>query len=168
MPTPRAWPDPFAPTVSPALAWPAWLAVAALVMAVGLVEFVTGAIGRIVTRARWIIGGMLCDACGAVLPPMITPRRLASGPPTGVRDARGAWVAPESLTGDGALWRLLNAPDGRYAILSDRQPGPRVGESGSLTDWLELADPPEWLTFEDACAEMARRNGKQSTANMDR
>lgn len=38
MPTPRAWPDPLAPDAAAVIAWPAWLAVAALVMAVGLVE----------------------------------------------------------------------------------------------------------------------------------
>lgn len=158
--------DPFAPTSPAVIAWPVWLAFAALVMAVGLVELGVDSARRLVTRARWIVGGALCDACGAVLPPMPTPQRLASSPPVGARDACGAGVAPESLSGDGALWRLLNAPDGRYAILSERQPGPRVGESGSLGDWLELSDPPEWLTFEDACQLAARHNGKQSTANM--
>lgn len=44
-------PDPFAPTTPPAvIAWPAWLAFAALVMAVGLVEL---GIDAVCAERRW-------------------------------------------------------------------------------------------------------------------
>lgn len=156
MPTHRAWQfDPFAPTAPALLAWPAWLAFAALVLAVGLVELALDIPARIVTRARWTVGGLLCDAGCKALPPMATPQRLASSPFVWARGALRGDVAPESLPGDGALWRAVVAPDGTYAVLSDRTPGPRIGRWDELGGWLELSDPPAWVDF-DAALEMAR------------
>ena len=60
-----------------------------------------------------------------------------------------------SLPGDGALWRAVVAPDGMLAVLSDRAPGPRLGQPGELSDWIELDDPPAWVGF-DAALETAR------------
>lgn len=63
-------------------------------------------------------------------------------------------------------WRLVRDPEGRYNVLSDRQPGPMVGAWGDLRGWEEVYHDPGWLTFEAACQLAADGNGKQSTANM--
>lgn len=60
---------------------------------------------------------------------------------------------PDTLTSDGALWRAVLAPDGTRAVLSSREPGPRVGE-GDLRAWAEVTDPLEWGEFEDTAAEV--------------
>jgi len=63
-------------------------------------------------------------------------------------------------------YRLVLDPAGRASVLSDREPGPLPGKFGGLPGWKELYHDPGWLTFGEACAEAARINGKQSTANM--
>lgn len=70
-------------------------------------------------------------------------------------------------------WRVVRAPvsryqDGpRYSVLSDREPGPRVGKPGELHGWEETwGDDVFWPTFEEACFSAASCNGKVSTANM--
>ena len=47
-------------------------------------------------------------------------------------------------------WRVVVAPDGTLAVLSDRQPGPRVGQPGELSGWREACDPVRWTGFEIA------------------
>lgn len=146
MPTPRAWPDPFAPTTPPAIAWPAWLAVAALVMAVGLVELV----------ARCVRGAWLAARTRASVALIEAGMRVGARPPM----REGARRDP--------VWRVVMCPKGSAAVLSDREPGPEIGQPGQLERWQDAGEGERGLTFEKACAEMARRNGKQSTANMDR
>lgn len=68
MPTPRAWPNPFAPTTPAAIAWPAWLAFAAIVMAVGLVEIVARSVRGAWLAARGRIGAALTDLLESIIP----------------------------------------------------------------------------------------------------
>ena len=93
MPSPRLWPDPFSPDAPPALAWSAWLAFAALVMAVGLLELALALPGRVAHRARWIVGGMLVDVGARVLPdlPPDPERhdRIAAGVAARIEAGRG-------------------------------------------------------------------------------
>lgn len=68
-------------------------------------------------------------------------------------------------------WRVVRAPASRYqggpryAVLSDREPGPILGSRGGLHGWEET-DHPSWVRFETACDIAAMLNGKPSTANM--
>lgn len=78
------------------------------------------------------------------------------------RDVPGGWVCNYcgvDVPPPAVLWRVIRAPDGTLAILSDRQPGPRVGQPGELSGWTEVNDPPAWVGFE-AALEMARRHNE--------
>lgn len=72
------------------------------------------------------------------------------------------------LTDTVTRWRVVTAPDGSAAVLSDIQPGPVMGAPGGLSGWAEASDPAEWGSFLWACNVAAWLNGKQSTANMGR
>ena len=68
-------------------------------------------------------------------------------------------------------WRVVKAPASRhgprYAVLSDREPGPILGARGGLHGWGEVAPDGIWCSnFEAVCDAAATLNGKPSTANM--
>lgn len=145
MPTPRAWPDPYSPTTPAVIAWPAWLAFVALYMAVGLAQLVARSV-----RGAWLAARTRASVA-------LIEAGMRVGPPPPMRE--GARQDP--------VWRVVTCPRGTAAVLSDREPGPAIGQSGQLERWQDAGEGERGLTFEDACAEMARRNGKPSTANMD-
>ena len=145
MPTPRLWHfDPFAPDSPPALSWPAWLAFAVLVMAVGLVEIVARTVHGAWLAARTRTSVALIEA------------GMRVGPPPPMR---------EHVRRD-PVWMVVTCPKGSAAVMSSIEPGPVVGAPGQLERWRDAGEGERGQTFEDACAEMARRNGKQSTASM--
>ena len=129
MPTPRLWHfDPFAPTTPAVIAWPAWLAFFALVMAVGLVQLVARTVRGAWLAARTRVSVVLIEA--------------------------GMRVGPQPPMREGVrrdpVWRVVTCPRGSAAVLSDRQPGPRVGQPGELSGWREACDPVRWTGFEIA------------------